>query len=164
MKLTRLTKNVLVMLVTAGLFFAGTSSMANAATPPATSSSSAATSIEVATPSPDDQSGVEMVQGEASPMDVAGQYYYFCIWFNGVSYNWNGNNPTDCQGYLDVYINGSHVAHLQNGGRYVPSMSCQIGIATQIVSIFIPGFGASSWAVAGWLWNSWVVGLGCDGN
>ncbi len=92
--------------------------------------------------------------------DVAGQYYSFCIWWNGTSALWTNNDPYSCEGWLDVYINGQQVAHLQNGGKPLATISCQLSAATGIMTIFT-GVLNSGWAVAGWLWSSWVSGLGC---
>lgn len=92
--------------------------------------------------------------------DVAGQYYSFCIWWNGTSALWTNNDPYACQGWLDVYINGQQVAHLQNGGKPLASISCQLAIATGVIQVFTGGL-YSGWGMASWLWGSWVSGLGC---
>ncbi|ACL41310.1 hypothetical protein Achl_3353 [Pseudarthrobacter chlorophenolicus A6] len=92
--------------------------------------------------------------------DVAGQYYSFCIWWNGKSALWTNNDPYACEGWLDVYINGQHVAHLQNGGEPLASISCQLSVATGVMQVFTGGL-YSGWGMANWLWSSWITGMVC---
>jgi len=49
--------------------------------------------------------------------EPTGQYYYYCIGSNGVSYTWNSKGYT-CNGWWDVYINGNRVAHVKESKAY----------------------------------------------
>jgi len=95
--------------------------------------------------------------------DVAGQYYSFCISL-GVSHPWTGKSPASCPGYLDVYINGDHVAHLNTGHNGGPlSFSCAGGVALGLVTLFAPGGEVVGWALAGTLAGIGLTISGCAG-
>lgn len=95
--------------------------------------------------------------------DVAGQYYSFCINL-GVSYPWTGKSAASCPGYLDVYINGDHVAHLNTGHNGGPlSFSCAGGVALGLVTLFAPGGEVVGWALAGTLAGIGLTISGCAG-
>ncbi|ABY22017.1 hypothetical membrane protein [Renibacterium salmoninarum ATCC 33209] len=73
-------------------------------------------------------------------MPPTGEYEYFCINL-GVGYNWNDKAPNSCPGWLDVYISGNHVGHINTGGSGgldVPA-SCVLGGAFFTITAFLPG-------------------------
>lgn len=95
--------------------------------------------------------------------EPAGKYYSFCISL-GVSHPWTGKAPASCPGYLDVYINGDHVAHVntgRNGGMI--SVTCAGGIALGLVTLFAPGGEVVGWALAGTLAGIGFTIAGCAG-
>ncbi|WP_404321202.1 hypothetical protein [Arthrobacter luteolus] len=99
----------------------------------------------------------------AEPQDVAGKYYTFCISL-GVSHSWDGNPPESCPGWLDVYINGQHTAHLNMGATDAPvTWSCVIGVGLGMATLFAPGAGQVGWALAGTLAGIGVTIAGCAG-
>lgn len=158
----RLAKGVLVLLASSVLMLGGVSS-ASAIVPATAMTGTSTNGLSAPPPAQAELSTAPkrvVPPDTANPDDVAGQYYSFCIWWNGTSALWTNNDPYACQGWLDVYINGQHVAHLQNGGKPLASISCQLGVATGVIQVFTGGL-YSGWGLSSWLWSSWVTGLGC---
>lgn len=155
----RLAKGVLVLLASSAMMLGGVAS-ASAAFPEAPTPHSPVTAPGPTSTGTPKTPKFVLPPDTAHTDDVAGQYYSFCIWWNGTSALWTNNDPYACQGWLDVYINGAQVAHLQNGGKPLASISCQLSIATGVIQVFTGGL-YSGWGMASWLWGSWVSGLGC---
>jgi hypothetical protein len=101
--------------------------------------------------------------GAVQPLDVAGQYYGVCINL-GVGHAWDPKKANSCPGYLDVYISGNHVAHLNTGGGGGSiTWSCALGIGLSIVQVFGPGGIGVGWAARGVLTGIGITLLGCAG-
>ncbi len=95
--------------------------------------------------------------------EPAGQYYSFCTNL-GMSFNWTGNDPMTCPGYLDVYIGGQQTAHLNIGGSPGSLLwSCALGVGVSMVSIFVPGGPPVGWALVGALSSMGIALAGCAG-
>lgn len=93
---------------------------------------------------------------------ATGQYTYTCTGINGVAYAYTYANLSRCVGWVDAYINGSHIAHFSQTGQ-TATWSCTAGVATAVVSIFAFGVPVG-WGVAGWVWSTYLLGQGCHGN
>lgn len=136
-----------------GLAFTGLAPASASEAKPASSDAQALALPAPAAPAPD----------SVEPQDVAGQYYTYCINM-GVSHSWDGNAPESCPGYLDVYISGQHVAHLNMGATTATiTWSCAIGVAVGTVSVFLPGGIPAGWAAVGVLTNMGLTLVGCAG-
>ncbi|MCR1160784.1 hypothetical protein NEK97_04855 [Paenarthrobacter sp. UW852] len=98
-----------------------------------------------------------------APPEPAGQYYSFCTNL-GMSFNWTSNDPATCPGYLDVYIGGQQVSHLNIGGSPGSVLwSCALGVGVSMVTIFAPGGAVVGWALAGTLSSIGLTLMGCAG-
>lgn len=155
-------RSLALILTTTAVLLLGTLTPASAAVPTGSSIGSVRSEASPADPTNLSHLGPEKVAPSDTPGtdDVAGQYYSFCVWWNGTSALWTNNDPYACEGWLDVYINGQHVAHLQNGGKPLASINCQLSVATGVMQVFSGGL-YSGWGMANWLWSSWITGMGC---
>lgn len=101
--------------------------------------------------------------GSQQLREPAGQYYSFCINL-GVSHNWTNNNPSTCPGYLDVYIGGKQVAHLNIGASAGSiTWTCAAGVGLGMVTVFAPGGAVVGWALAGTLSGIGLTLASCAG-
>ncbi len=95
--------------------------------------------------------------------EPAGQYYSFCINL-GVSHSWTNNDPSTCPGYLDVYIGGKQVAHLNIGASAGSiTWTCAAGVGLGMVTVFAPGGAVVGWALAGTLTGIGLTLASCAG-
>ena len=59
--------------------------------------------------------------GAVAPANAepAGQYDYYCTGVDGLQRSWNTSPRASCNGWLDVYIGGKRIAHLNNNNAYI---------------------------------------------
>ncbi|KUM40221.1 hypothetical protein [Arthrobacter sp. EpRS71] len=98
-----------------------------------------------------------------APPEPAGQYYSFCTNL-GLSFNWSSNDPATCPGFLDVYIGGQQVAHLNIGGSPGTMLwSCALGVGGAMVTVFAPGGAVVGWALVQVISGIGLTLMGCAG-
>ncbi|MFC5369272.1 hypothetical protein [Arcanobacterium bovis] len=105
---------------------------------------------------------------QITPKEEAGQYYYMCTNM-GQQYPWNHPaDPNKCPGWLDVYIGGKNVAHVNTGmaGKPDVTASCVAGLAFTVISLVVPGgvfVDGGRIAVGMTLGSLGITLLGCSG-
>jgi hypothetical protein len=88
------------------------------------------------------------------PHEAAGKYVLSCIEGNGTSYVWTDNDPKACGGWLDIYIGGEQIAHVNEAelnGVVDPSVECvwsASGAVFGLVAIAVAPESPLGWIVA----------------
>jgi hypothetical protein len=78
--------------------------------------------------------GALVLGGMAAPANAepTGQYDYTCIDSTGTSYNWNGNPPASCNGWMDVRINGQLIDHVDMTNAYIQDQLSKPGVVVSL--------------------------------
>ena len=74
------------------------------------------------------------------PLENSGQYYYQCIFTSGTSYTWAAGSVRNCPGWLNVYIGGTLIAHVNErviNGVIHPTVECYWAAANAVVGLVI---------------------------
>jgi hypothetical protein len=83
------------------------------------------------------------------PREAAGKYVTNCIQASGTSYIWTKKNPRTCAGWLDIYVGGNRVGHVNEAAVQAmahPTVKCVIEGSMAVLEL---AFGSET--VIGWV-------------
>lgn len=79
--------------------------------------------------------GGALVLGAVAPpasAEPAGKYDYYCTGVDGVQRSWNTSPLASCNGWMDVYISGKRINHVNYANAYI---RYQLSRPTHVISL-----------------------------